>query len=134
MKTIDIDAEWNESWKTVMEQIKTIEVKSKTPNVFLVLLLMTATILWSCFMHGWVLSILWSWFVVEQFSLEQLSLGQAAGLVVIVKLVTWSASPADQLVLKTWTIWELMAKTVFLATFMPLTFLAGGWLVKVVLM
>ena len=47
------------------------------------LLLVPATIL-----SGWCLSVLWSWFIVATFGIQAITIAQAAGITVVVRVLT----------------------------------------------
>lgn len=40
------------------------------------------------FLNGWVLSLLWKWFIVTTFGLEPLNIAQAIGIAIIVGFLT----------------------------------------------
>lgn len=46
--------------------------------------------------QGWVLSILWAWFIVPMFNLPPLGILQAIGITLVVGLLTGSAYKAPQ--------------------------------------
>ena len=50
----------------------------------------------SVVMHGWVISILWGWFVVPRFDVSDLTLIQALGLTLVVTSMTYNPRVAEK--------------------------------------
>jgi hypothetical protein len=79
----------------------------------------------SAVLNGWVLSILWAWFIVPLFHLPQLSLPAAIGLALIANMLRGFNAPqkdSDEKDKK----WGTLLARIFLA---PLFVLFFGWVV-----
>ncbi len=74
--------------------------------------------------RGWVLKILWKWFVVPVFHQSQLSIAQAIGLVLIVGYLTRDAPHRDD---------RTLTETAVNAFVGPLLALTFGWIVSTAL-
>ena len=80
-------------------------------------------VIWS----GFVLTILWSWFVVPTFGLQALSLAPAIGLGVVVSYLTHQYAPKTKQEGGKWDeTWRSIGHTVFKPAFA----LMVGWIVK----
>ena len=80
--------------------------------------------------NGWVLSILWQWFVVPLFNLPHLSIPYAIGISLIVSVLKSSnlshSKPKNEEKKDTTT---LLAETISIILFVPLFILFLGWVV-----
>lgn len=70
-------------------------------------------------LRGWVLSLLWGWYVVDYFGMRALSVVEAVGLSLLVGLLTAGFPPADDR-----PVWFGAAYSALIS----LTVLAFGWL------
>lgn len=77
--------------------------------------LLAASLTW----RGYVLSVLWGWFVVRGFGLVSLSVPLAMGLALIVSFLTVSLAKTE----RSWT------ERIGLAALMPAMVLLIGWIV-----
>jgi hypothetical protein len=78
-------------------------------------------------MNGWVLSILWGWFVLPLFGLPSLSIPKAIGLALVVGVLTKQDTQSESSNKETSNpIMALIARAVFA----PLFVLLIGWVVK----
>ena len=75
--------------------------------------------------HGWVLTILWTWFCVPVFNLPQLSLGPAIGVSLLVGYLTHQQLPRDDAPWKKQFIHNLSVVIV-----RPAVALGIGWIIK----
>jgi formate-dependent nitrite reductase membrane component NrfD len=78
---------------------------------------------------GYILSILWSWFMVKAFALPVLTTGQAIGVSLVVGyfhrgLATTKTKEED-------SFGETLARSAAMGFVFPLVFLAIGWVVHV---
>ena len=80
----------------------------------------------SIILNGWVLSILWSWFIVSLFGLPLLSIPTAVGIAIIVRLITYQYNDLD---LKGKSIGEWIGCAISHSIFGPLLVLFIGWIV-----
>jgi len=82
-------------------------------------------------LSAWVITIMWSWFVVPVFALPLLTKAQALGLSLLVGYITWqytntnSDSESGP--------WKWFGRAVGLAIFRPLLVLAISWVVHLFL-
>jgi hypothetical protein len=65
-------------------------------TAFLIVLMTLGFMVVMYAIQGWVLSIMWGWFIVPLFHLPPLSILQAIGLTLVVVLLTGSASKTAQ--------------------------------------
>ncbi|OGL32324.1 hypothetical protein A3F64_03165 [Candidatus Saccharibacteria bacterium RIFCSPHIGHO2_12_FULL_42_8] len=81
----------------------------------------------SSILNGWVLSILWGWFVVPTFDAPDISVVQAIGLALVVRFLTHSRSieESDDSMSKE----EKLQKAAIVAIASPLFALFFGWIV-----
>lgn len=80
----------------------------------------------SAVMTGWVLSVLWGWFIVPVFSVPHLSVGTAIGLSLVVDiLVRQRKSSSEKKELS-----DIIIEAVSYAILSPLLVLFIGWIVK----
>lgn len=88
------------------------------------------TIVLSTLWSGYVLSVLWRWFVVPPFGAPALSVGYAIGIASVVGYLTqpYKSSKADE---KTWS--ALLAEGVAVAALKPAFALLFGWVVTLFL-
>ena len=84
--------------------------------------LMTLSSMW----RGYVLTVLWSWFVVPTFSLPALALAPAIGLSLIISFLTYQHDSAKE---PEGEFADRMAKAIALALLMPAMVLGIGWVV-----
>jgi len=77
-------------------------------------------------LQGWVLSILWSWFIVPLFGLPMLSVSSAISIAIIVGLITHQYNDLD---LKGKSIGEWVGCAISHSIFGPLLVLFIGWIV-----
>lgn len=63
--------------------------------VFGGLALVPAMLLASATLGGWIISILWSWYVVPTFGIKCITVPQAIGVDLIVTYMTWHGWKAD---------------------------------------
>lgn len=90
-------------------------------SIFGVGLLLFLSAIWS----GYVLTVLWDWFVVQTFRLPHLSLPAAIGIAIVVRYLTWQPveSPDDDFA-------EAMIKGAGTALLLPAFMLLFGWIVQ----
>lgn len=81
----------------------------------------------SSILNGWVLSILWGWFIVPTFGAPDISVVQAIGLALVVRFLTASRSieESDDSISKE----EKVQKALVVAVVVPLFALFVGWIV-----
>ena len=75
------------------------------------LLLGTCIFLIMAVFDGWILTKLWSWFICPVFSLQAITLLQAVGVTLVVRLLTSSVHPDDQStkgLIKNWFVRDLL--------------------------
>lgn len=94
--------------------------------VFLVI-----TIILSSVLNGWVLSILWSWFIVPYFSLPKISIAIAIGISLIVAMLTHQESNKKED--KEETLTSIVITMLIKAIATPAIFLVFGWVVHLFL-
>lgn len=80
----------------------------------------------SIVVRGWVLSILWSWFITPVFHAPKLSVAAAAGLSSIVSLLTTNYGEAQDEEMKKKPFWQKMLFSIFISVFM----LGVGWVIN----
>lgn len=85
--------------------------------VFATLIIMAASALW----RGYVLSVVWGWFMVERFGLPPLSVAQAIGVALVGAAITHHYTPTVE-----GKGGEALADVVLA----PLTILAIGWVAR----
>jgi len=91
------------------------------------LVFFVATIVLGAVMNGYVLSVLWGWFIVPPFSVPPLSVATAIGLsLAIGMLVNRESSPSGEKK----DISDAIAAVVSRVVFAPLFTLFVGWIVK----
>lgn len=79
-------------------------------------------------MSGWVLSILWSWFVIPIFNLPNISISMAIGFSLVVGMLTSHSAISNNNNGK--ETWEIILQLLGKALGEPLLFLIIGWIVK----
>lgn len=79
-------------------------------------------------LRGWVLSVLWGWFIVPTFNLPALAIAPAIGLSLVVGFLTRPATDDDERS-KHRSMGERLAHAIALAIAGPLMALAMGWVV-----
>ena len=85
-----------------------------------------AIMAYAVILNGWVLSKLWSWFIVAKFGLPVLSIPEAIGIAMVVAHLTWQGSITkndDEY-------WKILAKGMVNVTMKPLLTLCFGSIVK----
>jgi len=75
------------------------------------------------FLYGFVLSVLWEWFIVSEFGVKTISIQNAAGITLIINLLT---SKADQIRNKDTT--EIM----LMGYLIPVFALGIGWIITLI--
>ncbi len=81
----------------------------------------------SALMHGWALSTLWSWFVVNTFHAIPLTYLQAIGLSLVIRLLTYHVDNAEKK--ETKPLAEVLIGSTFTAVFMPTFSVFISWVV-----
>jgi len=79
-------------------------------------------------LNGFVLSILWGWFIVGVFGLPALTVGQAIGVSMVIGFLTYQQTHDSAK--KSWA--EVLSAGLGLAILKPLITLAFGWVVYTV--
>lgn len=74
---------------------------------------------------GWVVSVLWSWFVVPLFAVPALSVAQAIGLSIVIAVFTHQVQESE-----TDGLWDAIGKSIGAALVTPTMYLAMGWIVQ----
>ena len=93
--------------------------------VFSILLVISAVI------TGFVLSVLWRWFIIPIFSLPPLSIPQATGIAIIVEFLTTYQDQRQGEDDKGLT--EKIIKSLFYAICYPMIILGLGWVIQLFL-
>lgn len=75
--------------------------------------------------RGYVLSVLWAWFIVTALHAPMLGVAQAIGVSIVVALLTHQAPPKDE-----GEFMERMIHAIALGVLGPLVALAVGWVVR----
>jgi len=89
--------------------------------------------------RGFVISQLWSWFVVKQFGLNPLSIPMAIGLGILITMLTFNLSLSDITAMEDYNNttdeekFKCMLNGKFIGLFMPVGFLLTGWIVTLFL-
>lgn len=94
---------------------------------FGLIVLAAVAIVVSAVMNGYVISVLWGWFVVPLFSVPPLSVATAIGLSLAVGMLVSHSSPSNSEKKDTG---EVIVNLISQAVFSPLFTLFIGWLVK----
>ena len=76
--------------------------------------------------NGFVLTLLWAWFIVPTFNLPALTLAPAIGVPLVVGFLTYQAKPEQDGKDKT----EALLDSVMHMALKPAVMLAIGWIVK----
>jgi len=84
------------------------------------------TYILSVILYGWVFSILWSWFIVPLFSLPVLSVPEAIGIAMIIKMITYQYQDPS---IGNKSIIELIGNLIGIAIIAPFIILFTGWIV-----
>ena len=76
---------------------------------------------------GYALSILWDWFIADQFGLRSISIPSAIGLALIISYTTYQydENSTDDKISQG----ERILKAVFIAIFRPSAVLLTGWII-----
>lgn len=71
------------------------------------LAMFSAGYIWSMFAHGFVAHMLWGWFVVPLFHCVALSIWQAVGIMLLIRLATYTTAGAGEMNTKSlkWHVW-----------------------------
>lgn len=88
--------------------------------------LLLITLPFSTIWSGYVLSLLWQWFITATFEIPSLSMPAAIGLALVVRYLTYQTQPTD----KSKTNTERTAEWIFTAAFWPAFALVFGFIVK----
>lgn len=89
--------------------------------------------------RGFVITKLWSWFVIPQFGLSPLSVSMATGLALLITLLTFSISIADIKAIQEYaneTDEEKLKHSIsskFIGLFMPASFMLTGYIITLFL-
>jgi len=103
-----------------------IEILAVIGVVLAILLGLMGLAIYSWFSYGYVLSILWSWFILPVFNLPSLSVVQAIGVMIVFRsLSNYTATKED----KEETTSQKVAK-VIVGLVWPWLFLGTAWIVK----
>lgn len=81
-------------------------------------------------MNGWVLSILWGWFIVPLFGLPLLSIPESIGFALVIGILSKNQTTSSSKDKDTST---LVAEIIGYGIFSPLFFLFMGWIIKLFL-
>ena len=95
--------------------------------VLLAILGFVALLVVSSIFNGYVLSVLWGWFIVPVFSLPELTVVPAIGIAIVVSYLTYQYNESDDDDNKSFG--EKMAKLIAMAILRPLFVLFLGWIV-----
>jgi len=91
-------------------------------SLWFVVLLLVSSIL-----NGYVLSVLWGWFIVPVFNLPTLTAVSAIGIAMVVSYLTYQYNESDEDDNKSFG--EKLAKPIAIAILRPLFALFFGWIV-----
>lgn len=94
-----------------------------------VIAILLVTIVISTIMNGWVLSLLWIWFIVPIFGWPILSITQAIGLGMVVSFLTRHSVKGDE----TKDTWDAIATALSGAILHPILVIAVGYIVTLFL-
>jgi len=78
--------------------------------------------------EGYVLSIVWSWFIASKFDLPELGVVSAIGLIMVAKFVTFAYIPAYKKSDDQATFLQIVESVTFRVTYSTIT-LGVGWIV-----
>jgi len=93
---------------------------------FLILLSITVGVLFlSAMWRGYVLSVLWGWFIVPVFHLPVLSIATAIGLCLIITFLTHQPNSKDD---SEDSAWDSFTSSIRIAFLGPLMALFAGWI------
>lgn len=101
--------------------------KPSGPEATLAILFMLAMIVPSVMWRGYVLSIMWGWFLVPTFDLPLLKIAPALGISAIFGFMSPSCKKEDD---DSDSIGQIVLKSVVKAFAIPAWFLLFGWIVK----
>jgi hypothetical protein len=82
----------------------------------------------SSLLHGWVLTIMWGWFMVPVFHLPRLSLVPAIGIGLTIRFLIYHSTVSDPDD-KGKSFGHQLGKATGLAIFVPLLILVEGWVI-----
>lgn len=85
-----------------------------------------AAIAISTILNGWVLSILWDWFIVSTFGLPILTIGQSIGVSMVVSFMTYQYIETPK---SDSTALEAVGKAIMLLLIRPFLTLFFAWIV-----
>ena len=97
---------------------------------FVGLAIFSVSLVGGTFLNGWVLNVLWQWFIVETFGLPAISLGQAIGLGMIVNFLTYQYQYQSLKAPENNNFSTVLTLALFLGLFRPLFVVAIAWLVR----
>jgi len=80
-------------------------------------------------LNGWVLSILWGWFIVPTFNAPTLGIAPAIGVAMVIGFLTNKGSRQTYAMDKR-EFWEKIFVELFVSLLLPFTTLGIGWIVK----
>lgn len=81
-------------------------------------------------LRGWVITVLWGWFIVSTFGLPQLTLGQAGGLsltLCFLRPAYYPTKDGDE------ALSQMLHQTFISIVVEPVLVIFAGWLVKIAL-
>lgn len=81
-------------------------------------------VVWEGFWSGFLLSVLWGWFVSPLFGLPVLGIAQAYGLALVARALRASGKKSDE------PLGDLLVRAVFLPPMLCGLFLLVGWVAK----
>lgn len=95
--------------------------------VLLVILGFVALLVVSSIFNGYVLSVLWGWFIIPVFNLPELTVVPAIGIAMVVSYLTYQYNESDESDDKIFG--EKIGKLIVMAILRPLLVLFFGWIV-----
>ncbi len=96
--------------------------------MFLIIVGIVAVMVVSSIINGFVLSTLWSWFVVPTFGLPELSIAAAIGISLIIRTLTYQ-DKSNETKKEDETFSEKIIPAIGVAIFAPLLTLFFGWVI-----
>lgn len=124
----DIFKQSEASQQRLMEAISAAvgESKKEEQRAKWVVIIVLLAVVPAIMLRGWILSILWGWFVVP-FGLPQIGIAWAIGLATVVSAIT--PTPTGESGGKTKTAKEQLGEVISNFLFLPLLILLFGWIV-----
>lgn len=91
-----------------------------------------AVIVWvsTVVLRGWVLTVLWGWFVASTFNVRPLTITAAIGLSMIVAFLTAQYKPTKNTTSSKKNSWTMLAEQLVFAIIYPLLSLGIGYIVQ----